>query len=120
MPAVLGQLAHIEAHWTGFERRGIDRIVTVTTDPLDALRQEVQLERLTSPVLADVDRQASAAYDTLSYGMMGGSTSPEGQAVAWRTGVPFPPGIIVDGRLVAHGRPSERRLRRELDRPDTA
>jgi glutaredoxin len=42
--------------------------------------------------------------------------SPEGQAVAREQAILFPPGIVVDGEGVAYGRPSERRLRRELDR----
>lgn len=42
--------------------------------------------------------------------------TPEGEALARDAGVVFPPGIIVDGDTVSHGRPSERRLRRELDR----
>jgi hypothetical protein len=40
----------------------------------------------------------------------------DGRALADRLGVLFAPGILIDGDLVAYGRPSERRLRRELDR----
>lgn len=46
--------------------------------------------------------------------------SSEGQALARDTGVVLPPGIIIDGQAVSHGRPSERRLRRELNRRATA
>jgi len=42
-------------------------------------------------------------------------SSAEGRSLAVGAGVLFPPGIIVDGELVAYGRPSERRLRRELE-----
>lgn len=42
--------------------------------------------------------------------------SPEGQALALRGGVLFPPGIFLDGEAFSYGRPSERRLRRELER----
>lgn len=42
--------------------------------------------------------------------------TPEGQALAERGGVLFPPGIFLDGQFVSYGRPSERRLRRELER----
>jgi glutaredoxin len=42
--------------------------------------------------------------------------SEEGQQLALGGGVLFPPGIFVDGDPVAYGRPSERRLRRELQR----
>ena len=40
----------------------------------------------------------------------------EGQKLAERGGVLFPPGIFVDGDPFSYGRPSERRLRRELER----
>ena len=42
--------------------------------------------------------------------------SGEGQALAERGGVMFPPGIFVDGEPFSYGRPSERKLRRELGR----
>lgn len=40
----------------------------------------------------------------------------EGQALAERGGVMFPPGIFIEGEPFSYGRPSERKLRRELDR----
>ena len=42
--------------------------------------------------------------------------SPEGQALAMRGRVLFPPGIFLDGEPFSYGRPSERKLRRELAR----
>lgn len=42
--------------------------------------------------------------------------SPEGQALAERGGFIFPPGILIEGEAFSHGRPSEKKLRRELDR----
>ena len=42
--------------------------------------------------------------------------SLEGQALAERGGVLFPPGIFLDGEAVAYGRLSERKLRREIER----
>lgn len=47
---------------------------------------------------------------TLEFGSL------EGQELAMRGGLMFPPGIVVDGEAVAYGRPSESRLRRELER----
>ena len=41
--------------------------------------------------------------------------SSEGQALAIRGGVLFPPGIFLDGKAFSYGRPSERKLRRELE-----
>ena len=40
--------------------------------------------------------------------------SASGQALAAQHGVLFAPGVLVDGRLSTFGRPSERRLRRDL------
>lgn len=42
--------------------------------------------------------------------------TPEGQALAERGGVMFPPGIFVGGEPFSYGRPSEKKLRRELDK----
>ncbi len=42
--------------------------------------------------------------------------SPEGQALAMRGGVLFPPGIFIDGEPFSYGRPSEQKLRREIER----
>ncbi len=42
--------------------------------------------------------------------------TPEGQTLAWRGGVMFPPGIFIGGEPYSYGRPSEKKLRRELDR----
>lgn len=42
--------------------------------------------------------------------------TPAGRSLAMRHGVLFAPGILLDDELISYGRPSERRLRRELDR----
>lgn len=46
--------------------------------------------------------------------------SDRGRRLAEQAGVLFPPGILFDGDAVAYGRPSERRLRRELRRREEA
>lgn len=43
-------------------------------------------------------------------------SSPEGRSLALNVGALLPPGIVVDGELVSYGRPSERRLSKELER----
>jgi glutaredoxin len=45
--------------------------------------------------------------------------SPDGTELAVRLGVMFAPGIVVDGKLLSYGRPSERRLRRDLRKRTT-
>lgn len=85
------QLTDIEARMDDFAAAGVDRVVSVTSDPIDALEQKVQLEGITSPVLSDRDLSVSKQYDTNSYGMMGGShnghsfilVGPDGQ-IRWR------------------------------------
>src|SRR6266487_5333309 len=42
--------------------------------------------------------------------------TPEGQTLAMRGGVLFPPGIYLDGEPFSYGRPSERKLRRAIER----
>ncbi len=42
--------------------------------------------------------------------------SPQGQELAQRSGLLFPPGLLIDGEPFSYGRVSERRLRLELDR----
>ena len=42
--------------------------------------------------------------------------SAEGQELAMRSGVLFPPGIFLDGEAFSYGRPSERKMRREIER----
>ena len=41
--------------------------------------------------------------------------SEEGQTLALRCGIHFPPGILVDGEALCYGRPSEKRLRRAFE-----
>lgn len=42
--------------------------------------------------------------------------SPEGRALATRGGVLFPPGIFIDAEAFCYGRPSEGKIRREIQR----
>ena len=43
-------------------------------------------------------------------------TSTEGQRLAATAGIIFPPGLLLDGEPFSYGRPSERKLRRALER----
>lgn len=42
--------------------------------------------------------------------------SPEGENLALRHGILFPPGVFLDGEPFSYGRLSERKLRREIER----
>lgn len=41
--------------------------------------------------------------------------TPEGQALAERGGILFPPGIFIGGEPFCYGRPSERKIRRAIE-----
>lgn len=92
------QLTDIEARWSEFEALGIDGIVSITGDPLNALAQKVELEGIDAPVLSDRGLEASQTYDAQAYGMMGGSTNghtfvlvgPDGE-IRWRADYGGPP-----------------------------
>jgi peroxiredoxin len=85
------QLNDIEANLSKYRALGIDQVVSITTDPLDALNQKAADEGLATPVLADPDLSVSRAYNANQYGMMGQSrdghsfivVGPDG-AIRWR------------------------------------
>ena len=85
------QLKDIETNIDRFRAQGIDEIVSITTDPLDALKQKVADEHLATPVLSDPNLAASAIYHANSYGMMDDSrdghsfivVGPDG-TIEWR------------------------------------
>lgn len=85
------QLRDVEQRWEDFAALGVDSIVSVTGDPLDALGQKVEIEGLETPLLSDRDLAVSQSYDANRYGMMGGSRNghsfvlvgPDGE-IQWR------------------------------------
>lgn len=92
------QITDIEAQWGKFEELGVDNIVSVTHDPLDASKQAVDSMDLSTPVLYDENLEVSKTYDSNEYGMMGGSANghsfivvgPEGE-IQWRADYGGPP-----------------------------
>ena len=85
------QLKDIDTHLSAFQALGINEVVSVTTDPLDTLKQKVADEGISTPVLSDAQVAASNAYATNQYGMMGNSRDghsfivigPDGR-ILWR------------------------------------
>lgn len=65
------QIKDIEKNFGQFQALGIDKFVSVTTDPLPALKQKVEDEHLSTPVLSDGGAVVSKSYDANKYGMMG-------------------------------------------------
>jgi peroxiredoxin Q/BCP len=85
------QIKDIESNIKQFQSLGIDKIVSITSDPLDALRQKVADEGLSTPILYDANLAVSRTYDANKYGMMGESSDghtfivvgPDGR-IRWR------------------------------------
>lgn len=85
------QIKDIESSISQFQALGINRIVSITTDPLDAIKQKVTDEGITTPVLSDPTFAVSQAYHANQYGMMNGTSNghsfiivgPDGR-IRWR------------------------------------
>src|SRR5207245_3222516 len=105
------QLKDIQSNIGQFQALGINQVVSITTDPLNALQQKVTDAGITIPVLSDTQLMASRAYSANSYGMMGDSrdghtfivVGPDGR-IAWRADYGGAPRYIMDvpaGALLA-------------------
>lgn len=85
------QIKDIQSHSSAFHALKIDEIVSITTDPLDVLKQKVADESITIPVLSDQTLSVSQTYTANQYGMMGASRDghtfvvigPDGR-ILWR------------------------------------
>lgn len=85
------QIKDIESHVQQFRALGIDTMVSITSDPLDALKQKVADEGLSTPILSDPNLAVSRMYHANQYGMMGDSSDghsfivvgPDGR-IKWR------------------------------------
>jgi peroxiredoxin len=92
------QIKDIQSNMGNLRALGIDEIVSITTDPLDALKQKVSDEGLTVPVLSDPNLAVSQTYSANQYGMMGTSrdghsfilVGPDG-TIEWRADYGGPP-----------------------------
>ena len=68
------QLKDINSSWAQFRAAGIDQVITVTGNPVAALKEKVAIEGVTTPVLADPGLRVSQTHNANQYGMMGTST----------------------------------------------
>lgn len=73
------QLKDMQAQRKDFQALGIDQMVSITGDPLVALKQKVADEGISIPVLSDPNLVVSQTYTANSYGMMG--TSSDGHTM---------------------------------------
>lgn len=65
------QIVDIEAEMPRLRSLGVDQMVSITTDPADALRTKVKDEGIATPVLSDPGLGVSRIYNANRYGMMG-------------------------------------------------
>ena len=85
------QIADLEKSAAVVKAAGVQRIVSITTDPIGLLKQKVADEHLRTTVLSDSSLSVSRAYDANAYGMMGASrdghtfvlVGPDGR-IRWR------------------------------------
>jgi peroxiredoxin len=85
------QLTDIQTNLEKYKALGVTRVLSITTDPLDAIRRKVTDQHITIPVAADPDLAVSRAYHANQYGMMGQSrdghsfilVGPDGR-IRWR------------------------------------
>ncbi len=72
------QIQQLEAASAQVRAAGIDRVFSITTDPVNLLTQRVHDMSLSTAVLSDTSLTVSQAYDANQYGMMG--TSMDGHS----------------------------------------
>ena len=112
------QLKDIQTNMRQVRGMGVDAVVTVTTNPLDALRQKVSDEGISLPVLSDTSMTVSRAYGATAYGMMAGAADghtfilvgPDGR-IRWRADYGGPPNYTMYvplSQLIADLRKGER------------
>jgi peroxiredoxin len=85
------QLTDLQANLDSYKALGITRVLSITTDPLNAIGQKVTDMGITIPVASDPDLAVSRAYQANKYGMMGQSrdghsfilVGPDGM-IRWR------------------------------------
>jgi peroxiredoxin len=85
------QIRDLEQNRAALTGAGVDAVVSITTDPVDLVAQKMADEGLSTPVLSDPTLEASRAYTTNQYGMMGATRNghsfvlvgPDG-GITWR------------------------------------
>ncbi len=85
------QIKDIETNFARFRALGVDKFVSITTDPLNVLKEKVSVEKISTPVLSDSNGAVSRSWQANRYGMMGDQMDGHSfvlinkdGAVAWR------------------------------------
>ncbi|WP_460820235.1 peroxiredoxin family protein [Nocardioides korecus] len=85
------QIRSLEANRPALKAAGIDEVVSITSGPVDALKQKMGDDKLALVTLADTDLAVSKKYQMNQFGMMGDSRDghsflligPDGK-ILWR------------------------------------
>lgn len=72
------QIRDLQAAASKIKAAGVDQILSITTSPLDLVKQQVLDDSLSIPVASDPSLSVSRAYNANQYGMMG--TSRDGHS----------------------------------------
>lgn len=67
------QIRDLEGAETQLKAAGIDRLLTITSGPVDLIGQKMSDDKLSAVALADTRLDISRTYETNQYGMMGDS-----------------------------------------------
>jgi peroxiredoxin len=85
------QIKDLEKHTADLKAAGIDKVVSITSDPVNLLTQKVHDMGLSTTVLSDPDLAVSTTYHANDYGMMGDSRDghtfilvARGGSITWR------------------------------------
>ncbi|MQA13487.1 MAG: redoxin domain-containing protein [Pseudonocardiaceae bacterium] len=87
----LDQITDLEQNQAALREAGIDKVLSISHDPIDLLAQKAADMGLSTPLLSDPNLAVSRTYTTTQYGMMGGSANghsfilvgPDG-TITWR------------------------------------
>ncbi|MPY80305.1 MAG: redoxin domain-containing protein [Actinophytocola sp.] len=107
----IDQITDLEANQADLDKAGIDRVLSISHDPIDQVTQKASDENLSTPWLSDPQQQVIHAYDAHKYGMMQGQTaghsfilvSPDG-TIQWRAdygGAPDYTMFVPTGKMLA-------------------
>jgi len=92
------QITDLEQHQAALAKAGVDKVISISHDPLGQVRQVAADSDLSTPWLSDPTQRVIRAYDAHKYGMMQGTTAghsfllvgPDG-TIQWRADYGGPP-----------------------------
>lgn len=94
----IDQIPALETNEAALQKAGVDKIVSLSHDPIDLIKQNAADEKITTPWLSDPNLEVIRQYNAHKYGMMHGSAAghtfvlvgPDGR-IQWRADYGGPP-----------------------------